>query len=72
MKLYAVFSRGGPRQLPHSTLCLINAYLPYYCSANVDGYCMCVGLARAGKTLAVDRGRSIADGSSNVLFNSLF
>ena len=22
----------------NKTLCLINAYLPYYCSANVDGY----------------------------------
>ena len=32
----------------------------------------CVGLARAGKTLAVVRGRRIGDGSRNVLFNSLF
>ena len=31
-----------------------------------------VGLARAGKTLAVGRGRRIGDGSRNVLFNSLF
>ena len=32
----------------------------------------CVGLARAGKTLAVGRGRRIGDGFRNVLFNSLF
>ena len=32
----------------------------------------CVGLARAGKALAVVRGRRIGDGSRNVLFNSLF
>ena len=32
----------------------------------------CVGLARAGKTLAVERGRRIGDGSRKVLFNSLF
>ena len=32
----------------------------------------CVGLARAGKTLAVVGGRRIGDGSRNVLFNSLF
>ena len=31
-----------------------------------------VGLARAGKTLAVLRGRKIDDGFKNVLFNSLF
>ena len=31
-----------------------------------------VGLARAGKALAVVRGRMIGDGSRNVLFNSLF
>ena len=32
----------------------------------------CVGLASAGKNLAVGRGRRIGDGSRNVLFNSLF
>ena len=32
----------------------------------------CVGLARAGKTLAVSRSGRIGDGSRNVLFNSLF
>ena len=31
-----------------------------------------VGLARAGKALAVVRGRRIGDGSRNLLFNSLF
>ena len=31
-----------------------------------------VGLARAGKTLAVVQGRRIGDGFRNVLFNSLF
>ena len=31
-----------------------------------------VGLARAGKTLAVVRGRRIGNGFKNVLFNSLF
>ena len=31
-----------------------------------------VGLTRAGKALAVVRGRRIGDGSRNMLFNSLF
>ena len=31
-----------------------------------------VGLARAGKALAIVRGRRIGDGSRNVLFDSLF
>ena len=31
-----------------------------------------VGFARAGKALAVVRGRRIGNGSRNVLFNSLF
>ena len=33
---------------------------------------VCVGLARAGKTLVVGRGRMIGDGSRNVLFNLVF